>query len=60
MEIKQFEFLKNIFLEKKDNLVEIHFGHLFLSILEKSRVVLFLGFHIGEELKWDPQRGGSF
>ena len=41
-EIKQLEFLKNIFLEKKDNLVEIHFGHLFLSILEKSRVVLFL------------------
>jgi hypothetical protein len=42
VEIKHFEFLKNIFLEKKDNLVEIHFGHLFLSILKKSRVVLFL------------------
>ena len=41
-EIKHLEFLKNIFLEKKDNLVEIHFGHLFLSILKKSRVVLFL------------------
>jgi hypothetical protein len=41
--IKHLEFLKNIFLEKKDFLVEIHFGHLFLSILEKSRVVLFLG-----------------
>jgi hypothetical protein len=33
------------FLEKKDNLVEIHFGHLFLSIFEKSRGVLFWGFY---------------
>ena len=41
---KMFWIFDFFFLEKKDNLVEIHFGHLFLSILKKLRVVLFLGF----------------
>jgi hypothetical protein len=43
-ENKTFEFFDFLFFKKKDNLVEIHFGHLFLSIFEKSRVVLFWGF----------------